>query len=216
VAETINEPIYVFTKEAVLRSIGTLEAAKIHEHFPGYLAILRGVRLVEAGESVRMKHIRELHSRYLSVESEHENPIYVRPFASRGTRGLEIFNPNVAGSYGASSIRARGKLSEVIEVDGEKDNAVYSLKNGHAALARQFLLKGPVPVGALAAFFYRDFGFQLGSPDVAKVINIFRAEFGLSSSVKNEQETFNTLFLDDTQNFKANDLEVMGQGVPHG
>lgn len=137
-AEATDEPVYVFTKEAVLRSIRTLEATKIHEHFPGYLAILRGLRLAGVGERVRMKDIRDLHNRYLSVEGESGRPIYVRPFASRGSRGLEIFNPNVAGSYGASSIRARGKLVEVIDVEGEKESAVYALKDGHAALARQF------------------------------------------------------------------------------
>jgi hypothetical protein len=216
VAEAIDEPVYVFTKEAVRRSIRTLEATKIHEHFPGYLAIIRGVRLVASGEPVRMKHIRELHNRYLSVEGEQESHVYVRPFASRGTRGLEIFNPNVAGSYGASSIRARGKLSEVIEVEGEKENAAYSLKEGHAALARQFLLKRPVPIGALAAFFYRDYGFRLNSPEVAKVIGIFREEFGLSPSVVEEQKTFDTLFLDDTKSFEANDLEVLQEVEVHG
>ena len=206
-AEAIDEPIYVFTKEAVLRSIRSLEDAQIHEHFPGYIAILRGAKLAEKGEPVRSKAIWDLHNRYMSVEGNQERPIYVRPFKSRGKRGLEISNPNVAGSYGASSIRARGKLSEVIEVEGEGPNAVYVLRDGHAALAKQFLIKRPIPVGALAAFFYRDYGFRLDIPNISSVIGIFRDEFGLSPAIEEEQTIFDTLFLDDSTAFKPDDLE---------
>lgn len=200
---------YVFTKEAVLRSIRTLVACKIHEHFAGYLAILRGLKAAAPDEPVRLKAMWDLHNQYLSVEGEHDRTIYVRPFASRGNRGFEAFNPNVAGSYGASSIRARSKLSSVIEVEGEGQNATYGLKDGHAALALQFLLKNKVPVAALAAFFYRDFGFRLESPDVARVIRLFREEFGLSEAVQEEQEVFETLFVDDTASFRPEDLELL-------
>lgn len=211
--EATDEPIYVFTKEAVLRSIRTLEDARIHEHFPGYIAILRGAKLAGPGEPIRSRAIWDLHNRYMSVEGSQERSIYVRPFKSRGKRGIEIWNPNVAGSYGASSIRARGKLSEVIEVEGEGPNAVYALKDGHAALARQFLLKVPIPVGALAAFFYRDYGFHLDTPDLARVIAIFRDEFGLSPTIEEEQKIFDALFLDDAASFKPEDLEQLHEGA---
>lgn len=205
--EATDEPVYVFTKEAVRRSIRALEDAQIHEHFPGYIAILRGAKLAGPGEPVRSKAIWDLHNRYMSVDGDHERSTYVRPFKSRGKRGLEIWNPNVAGSYGASSIRARGKLSEVIDVEGEGQSAVYGLKEGHAALARRFLLKMPIPVGALAAFFYRDYGFHLDSPEVARVIGIFREEFGVSSAIEEERATFDALFVDDADTFKTDDLE---------
>lgn len=213
--EEVDGPVYVFTREAVRRSILTLEDARIHEHFPGYIAILRGAKLAGPGEPIRSKVIWDLHNRYMSVEGSQERSIYVRPFKSRGKRGLEIWNPNVAGSYGASSIRARGKLSEVIEVEGEGPNAVYALKEGHAALARQFLLKVPIPVGALAAFFYRDYGFRLDAPEVSNVIGIFREEFGLSPTIPEEQKTFDALFLDDAASFKPDDLERLHEGT-HG
>ncbi len=207
--EAKKPDVYVFTKEAVLRSIRTLVDCKIHEHFAGYLAILRGLSAAAPGEPVRLKAIWDLHNRYLSVEGGPDRTIYVRPFASRGNRGLETFNPNVAGSYSASSIRARSKLSNVIEVEGEGQNATYGLKDGHATLALQFLLKDKVPLGALAAFFYRDFGLRLESPDVARVIRLFRGEFGLSASVPEQQEVFETLFLDDTASFETKDLELL-------
>ena len=206
----LSEPnTYVFSRVTVLRSIRTLVDCKIHEHFAGYMAILRGIKAAAPGEPVRSKVIWDLHNRYLRVEGELDRKVYVRPFASRGNKGLVTFNPNVAGSYGASSIRARGKLSEVIEVDGEGQNATYDLKDGHAALARQSLLKNKVPVGALAAFFFRDFGFHLESPDVARVIRLFRDEFGLAEESPKEQEVFEALFVDDATSFRPEDLEPL-------
>lgn len=208
-AEPSEPNTYVFTRDAVLRSIRTLEACQIHEHFPGYLAILRGLKSAEPGEPVRSKAIWDLHNRYLRVEGDRGRPVYVRPFASRGSQGLAVFNPNVAGSYGASSIRARGKLSEVIKVEGEGQNTVYGLKDGHASLARHFLLKRKVPVGALAAFFYRDFGFVLERPEVSRVIGIFREEFGLSEAISEERQVFDTLFADDAVSFGPADIQPL-------
>jgi hypothetical protein len=216
-AEPVEPNTFVFTKNAVIRSIRALEDCKIHEHFPGYLAILRGLKSAEPGEPVRSKAIWDLHNRYLSIDdNNNERSAYVRPFASRGSRGLEIFNPNVAGSYGASSIRARGKLSEVIEVEGEGQSATYRLKQGHAKLARQFLLKGKVPVGALTAFFYRDYGFLLQERDVSRVIGLFREEFGLTESDPDEKNVFDTLFADDTASFAPQDLEPLHEGKTDG
>ncbi len=215
-AELVEPNTYVFTRNAVLRSIRVLEDSRIHEHFPGYLAILRGLKSAEPGEPVRSKAIWDLHNRYLSVDDDNERSVYVRPFASRGSRGLEVFNPNVAGSYGASSIRARGKLSEVIEVEGEGASATYGLKQGHAKLARQFLLEGKVPVGALAAFFYRDYGFLLEDRDVSRVIGLFREEFGLTDSDPDEKQVFDTLFADDTASFAPEDLELPQGGQADG
>ncbi|WP_127900546.1 hypothetical protein [Solirhodobacter olei] len=215
-AEPSEPSTYVFTRDAVLRSIRLLETCKIHEHFPGYLAILRGLKSAEPGEPVRSKAIWDLHNRYLSVADENKQSVYVRPFASRGSRGLELFNPNVAGSYGASSIRARGKLSEVIEVEGEGASATYRLKDEHAKLARRFLLKGKVPVGALAAFFYRDYGFRLDAREVSRVIDLFRYEFGLSEADPEERKVFDTLFADDADSFTPEDLEMLQGGQADG
>ncbi|WP_085896265.1 hypothetical protein [Limimaricola soesokkakensis] len=209
-------PIYVFTKDAVLRSVRVLEATKIHEHFPGYLAILRGLKLAAPERTVRSSVIWDLHNRYLRVDGEGDPPVYVRPFASRGSSSLHTFNPNVAGSYGASSIRARGKLVEVIAVEGEGQNAVYGLKDDHAALAFQYLLKRQVPIGALTAFFYRDYGFQLEEPEPDRIIKMFRQEFGLESDISEEQEAFETLFLDDTDSYSANDLELLNEDAQNG
>lgn len=158
----------------------------------------------------------DLHNKYLSVDGNQGRSVFVRPFASRGSRGLEVFNPNVAGSYGASSIRARGKLSEVIEVDGEGPNAIYDLKSGHASLARKFLLKQKVPIGALTAFFYRDFGFLLESQEVSRVVTLFRKEFGLEETIPEEQSIFDALFTDDAKSFSNGDIEPLREVGTHG
>ena len=61
------EHLYVFSKDAVLRSIATLEQQPIHEHFSGYLAILRALTTGKGLEAVKVTDIREFHERYLHV-----------------------------------------------------------------------------------------------------------------------------------------------------
>lgn len=199
---------YVFTKEAVLRAIAKLEEQPIHEHFPGYLAILRA-RQANQGLPIRLPDITELHDRYLRVVGAPDKSPYVRPFKSRG-RGLELYNPNVAGSYGPSSLRAKGALKDVIEVIGENRNASYELKPNHAIVAQKNLLKGrKVPVTALTAFLYRDYGFYLDIPTVSNIVRIFRKEFGISEETEDQKAVFDTLFTDDVHEYKDSDLEII-------
>jgi hypothetical protein len=211
VAEPTEQQTYVFTKSAVVRSIRKLETCHIHEHFAGYLAILRAVKSNNA-QPIRSADITEFHDRYLRVVGASEKAPYVRPFKSRG-EGLETFNANVAGSYAPSSLRAKGKLIEVIDVRGERQGATYSLRADHATLARSRLLTSEVPVGALTAFLYRDYGFRLDQPDVRRIIKLFREEFRLSPDPQAEQEAFALLFVDDSADFTSADLEVPSEGA---
>lgn len=201
---------YVFTKQAVLRSIRKLEQCQIHEHFAGYLAILRAIKN-NKDLPVRSADITEFHDRYLRVIGAPERAPYVRPFKSRG-QGLETFNANVAGSYAPSSLRAKGKLIHVIEVTGERRGATYGLRRDHARLAFDRLLTCKVPIGALTAFLYRDYGFRLAKPEVSRVVRLFREEFGLSPDDPAEQEVFEVLFVDDLADFFEADLEVQAVG----
>lgn len=208
--EKTNAATYVFSKDAVLRAIGRLEQCQIHEHFAGYLAILRAQKS-NGGRPAGSGNIVEFHDRYLQVLGAPERAPYVRPFRSRG-RGLETFNSNLAGSYAPSSLREKGKLIEVIEVTGERRTAAYSLRRNHASLAFDRLLNEKIPICALAAFIYRDYGFVLGTPVIASVIKLFRDEFGLSAEDEKERRVFETLFVDDLANFSDSDLEkVAGQ-----
>ena len=75
-ADSNNTSIYVFTKEAVLRSIVRLEEHPIHEHFSGYLAILRA-RQGNQGLPVHLSDIAEFHDRYLRVVGASDKAPYV-------------------------------------------------------------------------------------------------------------------------------------------
>lgn len=209
--EPSNENTYVFTKEAVLRSVQTLEQCQIHEHFAGYLAILRAMKKDE-GTPVRSADITEFHDRYLRVVGAPDKTPYVRPFKSRG-HGLEAFNANVAGSYAPSSLRSGGKMIHVIEVQGEGRGATYGLHPDHAQAARDRLLRQKVPVGAMTAFLYRDYGFCLGEQVVEQVVMLFREEFGLADSAPDERAVFEMLFEDDLAAFGQTDLELLETGA---
>lgn len=198
------EQLYVFSKDAVLRSIAVLEQQAIHEHFCGYLAILRALKGAQGSTDVKLTDIKEFHDRYLHVQGAPERTPYVRPFKSRG-RGLALFNPNVAGSYSAASIRAGRPLSGVVEVHGTNREASYTLKGDHAAVAFKTLLKGrKIPVGAMAAFLFRDYGFRLAEPSTDAVVALFQDEFGLAG--EEGSKIFSVLFEDDTGDFSPSDI----------
>lgn len=196
---------YVLSVDAVRRAITRLEAHPIHEHFAGYLALLRAKR---AGASpVHMSDILEFHDRYLRVVDAPDEAPYVRPFKSRG-KGLEQFNRNVAGSYAPSSVRQNGKMGQVIEVTGQRQSAAYDLRPNHATLAFDiFLGHNKVPITSLAAFVYRDYGFVLDEPKMSAVRDLFRDEFGLRETEPAERTVFQTLFQDDASGFTDGDLQ---------
>ncbi|MCX5518422.1 hypothetical protein OSH10_08240 [Kaistia defluvii] len=197
---------YVFTKAAVKRSIDGLTQLQIHEHFAGYLAILRATKQ-KAPLPVKSADITAFHDLYMRAAGAPENAPYVRPFKSRG-QGLETFNANVAGSYAPSSLRSKGKLIDVIEVSGSGRSAIYGLRANHAALALGSLVASKVPIVALSAFIYRDYGFHLSQPRVDAVVALFRKEFGLSAQDPVERKVFDTLFFDDSADYDSADLEL--------
>ena len=198
---------YVFTVKAVRRAIDKLVATPSHEHLPGYLAILQAEHR-NAGTPAKLTDIVGFHDRYLKVEGAPETP-YLRPFTSRG-RGDVLMNSNVAGSYAPSSLRPIGRFPEVVKVIGEGRDATYLLRSDHATLALTRLLKGhKVPAASLSVFLLRDYGFKLEKPEFAKVMALFREEFGLGRSVLAEKQVFDTLFEDDTSQYSDADLELM-------
>lgn len=189
------------------KAIQQLLANPIHEHFAGYLAVLRAQR-ANPGQPARSMDINEFHDRYLFAADAPRRSPYIRPFKSRG-RGIELFNANVAGSYAPSSLRAKGKLIDVLDVQGSRQLATYNLRSNHAKAALDGLLKGhKVPAISLAAFLYRDYGLKLEEPAVTRVLTVFRDEFGLRASEPSEGTVFNTLFEDDSQSFQDSDLQL--------
>ncbi|MER9316363.1 hypothetical protein NKI31_12775 [Mesorhizobium sp. M0659] len=208
-AEEAEKPeIYVFSANAVRRSIDSLLKNKNHEHVPGYLALLRSQN-TRVGTPSQLSDIVEVHDRYLKVLDAAENRPYLRPFVSRGKNIW--FNDNISGSYAPSNVKADpGPIFRVVQISGSGLNTKYSLPPDHAARASEHLLKGhKLPINALAAFMYRDYGMQLDEPSIAAATNLFRAEFCLRADDADQQRTFETLFYDDAGDFSASDIELM-------
>lgn len=204
--EQVKKPdLYVFSIDAVRRSINSLLKNKTHEHIPGYLAILRSQRK-RAGSPSQLSDIVDVHDRYLKVLGTDGHP-YLRPFVSRGNNVW--FNDNVSGSYAPSNVKADpGPFFRVIEIAGSGINTTYTLPVDHAARASQHLLRGhKLPITALAVFMYRDYGFELHTPSIASAVALFRDEFCLRANDSVEASVFDALFFDDVADFAAQDLE---------
>jgi len=202
----INETsqTYVLTVEGVRKAISRLEHRFIHQHFSGYLAILRAMRQNSASP-VHMSDILEFHDRYLRVVDAPDEAPYVRPFTQG--HGLQQINRNVAGSYAPSSVRENGKIGKVISVVGSGRDATYDVRANHANLALDiFLQNQKVPAASMAGFIYRDYGFKLETCKMSSVVALFRDEFGMRASLDEERAIFDTLFTDDSSSFLDEEL----------
>ncbi|MCG6116151.1 MAG: hypothetical protein MEQ84_13245 [Mesorhizobium sp.] len=201
--------IYVFSRDAVIKGTRLLVAEKRHEHFCGYLALLRANRR-HAGVPAQAAEITEAFDRYFLVPDASADKPYLLPFSSRRQQ-LTRFNPNVAGSYAPSSIR--NTLLNVVEVERAGRLTTYQLRENHASAALDRLLKGQrVPIISLTAFMYRDYGFRMEAPSVSSVTDLFRDEFGLREEVADEKAVFGTLFTDDADSFGEGDIELLDSG----
>jgi hypothetical protein len=206
--EAIKSDIYVFSIEAVRRSIDSLLENKNHEHVPGYLAILRS-RKKRVGTPSQLSDIVEVYDRYLKVlGNEGERP-YLRPFVSRGRSVW--FNDNVSGSYAPSNVKADpGPFFRVVDVSGSGLNTTYSLPVDHKTRASEHLLKGhKLPITALTAFMYRDYGIRSDTPSVAGAVTVFRDEFCLGADDSDQSSVFDALFFDDAADFADQDLQLL-------
>ncbi len=205
VDQSSGSRIYVFAKDGISRAIAELTRNLTHEHVPGYFAIMRA-QADGTGEPGRSSDITGLYDRYLRVTGSNDKHPYVRPFMSRG-KGLKLSNRNVAGSYAISNRRAGGPFFKVVDVTGGKQDTEYRLNVDHANLAMTNLLQGnKLPIAAITAFFYRDYGFHLEAPTVAAVVALFRTEFGLSPAISAQAAAFDTLFYDDASTLSDADL----------
>jgi hypothetical protein len=114
---------------------------------------------------------------------------YLRPFW-KGTRGAgqEWLNSNLAGSFAPSSLR--GVPMQVVETDAA---GRFNLRDNHWQLAYERLLFGSkMPVVALSAFLFRDYGIVSSlPPDPDDLIALFRSEYGYRAE---DEEEFLTLY----------------------
>lgn len=207
-ANQANVTTYVFSIEAVRRAIKNLVAIPIHEHFAGYLAILHAVR-GQGFPKIKPVEITTFHDRFLRVDGFSTFP-YVSPFKSRGYGKLAQLNPNVAGSYAQSSLRPGKPLGEVIRIDGKGTSVTYSLRQDHALIASKQLLRGKkVSSVSLAAFLFRDYGFELEKREISRATVVFRDQFGLRENFNGEAQIFNILFDGDQSLFADSDLQTI-------
>lgn len=190
----------------VRKAIKKLVSVPAHEHFAGYLAILRAVR---EGENPRPADITRFHEDFLAIPGDPGHP-YISPFRSRGHGRIAEINPNVAGSYAPSSLRPGKPLRAVIDVIGDGALTRYALRKDHATLASNHLLyKRKIPAVSLAIFLYRDYSLD-GSPNLVRdTLDIFRDQFLMRVDTQEESTTFNTLFLDDSDDYASSEFNVL-------
>jgi hypothetical protein len=151
-------PDWVLKAGMVRQCMGILRAQSIHPFFPAYLHIRRTA--AAEGSRVGIRPIWEELGRLLEVAGAPSTHPYFRPFTTAsGESDQEWLNPNIAGSYAPSSLRAGQPPLQVVEVGAGRGR--FNLREMHWELARVHLLDGKkVPLTPLAAFFLRDFAFE--------------------------------------------------------
>jgi hypothetical protein len=188
----------VVRPEIVNESVAELIRAPIHEHFAGYLCMLRTAVRDGTTQNLRPR-FDEFFDTFLRVPNAPDGRPYLRPFARSS---LQAWNqPNVAGSYAGSSIRPNAPFRQVVDVSGARSETRYSLRDQHPSLALAHLANGKrVPVVPLAIYLYRDFGIEIegGEPGVSDVVKIFRYEFGYEDDSGQVSDDFEVVFSDES------------------
>lgn len=156
-----NTPISVLRLEAVRWAIDTLTSRPAHPFFIAYLHIrARGVEMGRMSQiSPRWNDL----GRLLAVPGGPPGKPYYRPLLSGQVRDRSRYwmNENLAGSWAPSSLREGQPPLRVVDRAGQ----LFSLREDHASLARHHLLfDQPISVMALAAYLYRNYGFDNTDP----------------------------------------------------
>jgi hypothetical protein len=190
----------VLRPDLVDASVAELLSARIHPHFAGYLCLVRTAARDGSTEKLPGE-FKDFFETFFRVPNGTDELPYLRPFWNTGSDVRAWNQPNVAGTYAASSVRPGMPFSEVVLVEGAGRAATYSLRDGHAALALAHLAGGQkVPVAPLAAYLYRDYSFNFdGEPSLAGVVDVFKYEFGYRPEEGATNEDFDVLFVDESQ-----------------
>ena len=134
---------------------------------------------------------------YLVVDEGPKDKPYLRPFW-HGSRNAEQewLNPNLAGSFAASSLRMApsAPFSKVVEVS---EDGRFSFRANHAGLALSSLLYGQyLDALHLALFLYRNRGvWSSSAPTGETLVNCFRSDFGYQ--IPEDDDEFVTLYTVD-------------------
>lgn len=173
-AEEGQRRTFVLTAGAVHWAIDELKGAKIHPFFLAYLHLCRQSFDMNT-RSMIAPHWDEL-AEVLRVPGGPPGKPYYRPFWNGNVDDPARYwlNPNIAGSYAPSSLRALPR--NVVDTSGSE----FALKAGHPQLAlRHLLYDEPVSALALASFFYRNYGFTTPGPEMnpADLAEVLRADY---------------------------------------
>lgn len=162
-----RQPTSVLTSDAVRWAIDALKQQRIHPFFLAYLHLRKRAR--EEGTTTEIHPRWDELSEHLRMRGGPPNKPHFRPVWDGQTEdpGRYWLNENLAGSYAPSSLRRRPYT--VVDTEGSS----FSLKRGHALLARENLLfDRPVSAIAFAAFYFRDFGFVNGGERLPGAIDL--------------------------------------------
>jgi hypothetical protein len=195
-----REMAVVVRPDVVNESVAELVRARMHEHFAGYLCMVRTA--ARDGSTTNLKpDFVEFFDTFLAVPNAPDGRPYLRPFNRAGSGPLSWNQANVAGSYAPSSIRPNMAFASVVEINGQGTSATYSLRNGHARLALEHLAHGQkVPVVPLAIFLYRDFALLTeGDPSAAHLVQMLRHEFGYEDADGRVSDDFRVLYADESE-----------------
>lgn len=139
-----DDRYYTFNIQSIRNALETLKKVRSHEHFPGYLALLRDSNRINT--VTNSESIVNFYHQFLSVCDAPKNRPFLRPFRSRGVGNpITLYQQNVAGSYAPSSIRKNGPLSKILNINNETERTclqtelTISLMN---TIGKVFLLSG--------------------------------------------------------------------------
>ena len=167
---------YILDVDVVREAFWDLVDCRIHRLFPGYLCLRR-----EAGRENRLDDLKFDYNEFFDefFEIRTGKKPYLVPFTVEDFEETELwFNENVAGTYAPSSLRTTTPLLKVGEFEKDGRKSRWKLYDNHAGLAREHMCNGErVPVEYLAAFLFRDYGFQIEEPSADTLVQAFCEEW---------------------------------------
>jgi hypothetical protein len=192
-----DEVTFVLTLPTVAAALADLRNRKVHTFFIAYLHLRE--RAAATGGTTAVPDWRLLRELLLVEGGPPGKPLY-RPMWHENIRdpGRYWLKDHLTGSYSPSSVR-QGPASDVVIGQGRNRDARFTLREGHAALARTHLLYGErLPALSLGAFLLRDYGFLSAvTPDINAVIDGLASLFRFTPGDPDFDELFTDAVPDD-------------------